>query len=185
MYYRFINENIKYDGLQLRSHWIYENTELLGDAIVAFSGPADVPSKNLVDLVDASAKAKIVSPLMLHFIAEHFDSTLAETILKQRLLCAIATEELTRKIGRHDVERRGNDLYDGDKKLSVSIATASPISCLIHFGINIKTEGTPLPTRGLAEYNIDPIGFADTVMRKYVEEMKSTVIAKYKVRAVP
>jgi hypothetical protein len=185
MQYRFINENIKYDGLQLRSHWIFENTGLLGDAIVAFSGPADVPSKNLVDLVDAAAKSKILSPLMLHFIAEHFGSTLSEAILKQRLLCAIAAEELTRKLRSHDVERRGNDLYDGDKKLSVSIATVSPISCLIHFGINIRTEGTPLPTKGLAEYNIDPIGFADTIMRKYADEMKSASAAGHKVRPVP
>jgi len=185
MQYCFINENIKYDGSQLRSHWIFEVTGLLGDSIVAFLGPAEVSSKNLVDLVDATKKENILSPLMLHFIVEHFGSSLVETILKQRLLCAIVAEELSRRIQTRDVERRGDDLYDGDKKLSVSIATISPLSCLIHFGINIKTKGTPLPTKGLADYNIEPQGFADIIMRKYTEEIKSVLAAKCKVRAVP
>lgn len=184
MEYRLLNETIKYDGTQLKSHWIFERTKIIGDAIVAFLGPADVSLKNMVDLADVAAKAKIASPEMLHFIVEHFDMSLSAVIIGQRLLCAIASEELTRRIGKPIIERRGDDLYDGDRKLSVSIATRSPMSALIHFGINIRCEGTPVPTKGLADYNIDPSGFAGAVMQRYADEMKSLKTARCKVRAV-
>jgi len=182
---RFLTENIKYDGTQLRSHWIYEQTGLLGDAVAAFIGGADVPLKNMVDLVDVKAKENIYSTSMLHFLVESFSADLSSMILRQRLLAVIATEELKRHDRCNAVERKGDDLYDGEKKLSVSIATASPVSCLIHFGINIKSDKTPVPTKGLADYDIDPKQFADILMRRYIEELNSMNIARCKVRSVP
>jgi len=181
----FLTETVKYDGTQLRSHWIYEQTGILGNAITAFIGGADVPLKNMVDLVDVKAKENIYSTSMLHFLVEHFSEDLSSMILRQRLLAAIATEELKRFDRCKEVQRKGDDIYDGDKKLSVSIATASPVSCLIHFGINIKSEKTPVPTKGLADYDIDPKQFADILMRRYVEELRSINTARCKVRSVP
>lgn len=184
MKHRYLNKNIKYDGTQLRSHFIFENTELLGDAIVAFSGAADVPLKNMVDLADVKAKAPIFSTSMLHFIVEHFNMDLTAAVLGQRLLGAIITEELNRKIKTNSIHRRADDLFDGDRKLSVSIATVSPVSCLIHYGINIISDKTPVPTKGLADYNIEPQGFANAVMQRYIEEINSANSARYKVRPV-
>lgn len=180
----FIKEPITYDGTQLRSHWIFEQTGVFGDSIVAFTGPADVPLKNMVDLADVAAKENIYSTSMLHFIVEHFETDLVSMILRQRLLSAIAVEELKKHNQCKTVERKGDDLYDGGKKLSVSIATASPVSCLIHFAINIKSDKTPVPTKGFADYDIDPKTFADIVMQKYIDEMNSVRQARCKVRAV-
>jgi hypothetical protein len=184
MEHHFLSNEIKYDGTQLRSHFIFGQTGVLGDAICAFTGPADVPLKNMVDLADVAAKENIYSTSMLHFIVEHFDADLTSTILRQRLLAAIAAEELKKHDGCKGVERRGDDLYDGDRKLSVSIATASPVSCLIHFAINVKSDKTPVLTKGLADYDIDPAKFADFVMQRYASEMNSVKTARCKVRAV-
>jgi hypothetical protein len=184
MKFCLISEIIKYDGTQLKSHWIYDMTGIMGDALASFTGPADVPLTNMVDLADVKAKEHIFSTSMLHFIVEHFETDLTTMILRQRLLTAIAAETL-KKFGCKDVLRKGDDLYDGEKKLSVSIATASPVSCLIHFAINIKSDRTPVPTMGLSDYDIDPKRFADEVSRRYVDEMETIGTARCKVRAVP
>ena len=42
-----------------------------------------------------------------------------------------------------DIQRNGDDLFLGQGKLSVSIATCSASSMKIHFGINLTTAGTP------------------------------------------
>jgi len=178
----WIEKEICYDGTQLKSHWIYNQAGVLGDCIAGFIGPADVPITNMVDLVDVKNNDPIYSKSMLHFIIEHFDSGLNLAIARQRLLVAIAAEEL--KSHSTAIVRSGNDLYDGDKKLSVSIATVSPVSTLIHFAINIKSDGTPVPTKGLADYKIEPKSFAKNILTRYSAEIKSMNEARCKVRPV-
>jgi uncharacterized protein len=180
----WLDREIAYDGTQLRSHWIYQQSGELGDAIAAFVGAADVPLAHMVDLVDVALQAPIFSKRMLHFIVEHFDVDLSLAIVRQRLLAAIAAEELHRRVPAEAIERRGDDLYDGERKISVSIATASPVSCLIHFAMNIRSDGTPVPTKGLADYGIDPRALADALLARYVEEIDSMATARCKVRAV-
>ena len=41
----------------------------------------------------------------------------------------------------------GDDLYVGDRKLSISIAAPSPTSALIHFALNIDPTGAPVRAR--------------------------------------
>ena len=180
----YIDKKIKYDGSQLRSHWIFENTKILDDAIVAFCGPADVSLKYMVDLVDVHNKEGIYSNLMLHFIAEHFEMDLKSTIFAQRLLCSIVADELRAMTGVYNIKRTGDDIFDGDKKLSVSIATKSPVSSLIHFGININSKGTPVATKGLDDYNVNVVDFAGIILKRYSDEIFSAGIAQRKVRAV-
>jgi hypothetical protein len=55
----WIEKEIKYDGLQLRSGWVQEMTGLAGSAIASFTGPADVPIEHMVDLEDVAANAPI------------------------------------------------------------------------------------------------------------------------------
>jgi uncharacterized protein len=75
--------------------------------------------------------------------------------------------------------------YDGSAgKLSVSIATASLTSTLIHSGFNIETEGTPVPTVGLAELGIDVPGFAQNLLANYKAEVEDIWLARSKVRGV-
>lgn len=83
------------------------------------------------------------------------------------------------------VVRRGDDLYDGGHKLSVSIATLSPRSALIHFGLDIDPAGAPVPARGLADYGVDPKELARAVLDAYERETASVRAATAKVRHVP
>lgn len=174
---------ICYDGTQLCSHWIYRQTGILGDAIAGFIGPADVPVANMVDLADVRDNAPIFSRQMLHVIAEHFDGDLALAVARQRLLAAIAADALRRH--EPSIERRGDDVMCRDKKLSVSIATVSPVSALIHFAVNVDSSGTPVPTLGLADLEIEPRAFGEKLLARYAEEIASMHEALCKVRAVP
>ena len=184
MHTLWIPETIHYDGSQLRSHWIMDHTSRIGDAIAAFIGGADVGAKHMVDLEDRQQQAWIHSDQMLHFLVEHFDHDLLQTIHRQRLLIAILGEELRVFHPEAILTRRGNDLFEGTAKLSVSIATASPISCLMHVGINIVSTNTPVLTKGLRDYGIDPAPFAAKVMGRYAEEIASIAHARTKVRSV-
>lgn len=179
----WINEETKYTGKELRSHWISGKTGVSGGVIASFIGPADVPIANMVDLEDVRNDAPIFSKSMLHFIAEHFDGDLLLAVARQRLLAAIASEYIA-GLKVSGIERRGDDIFSGEKKLSVSIATSSPVSTLIHFAMNIVSEGTPVPTVGLFDLEIDPKKLAEEIMRRYCLEIESMHAARCKVRAV-
>ena len=182
------DRQIGYDGRQLAPHWIYRQFDLLGDAAVAFVGPCRVDLSEMVDIEDVKAAAPIYSPLMLHVIAEFFSGDLHQAVYRQRLLI-VAAKELLETLTERRVTRRGDDLYlpradDSPGKLSVSIATASATSTLIHTGFNILTEGTPVPTVGLAELGVDAPTFAAELLRRYVDEVQDIWLARCKVRAV-
>lgn len=184
MQIKFNDTPTDYDGTQLRSHWIYESQGLLGNALVSFVGACDVTVENLVDLEDARQDRPIASREMLHFIGEFFDLTLTDTILLQRLLITLLQQRVTEQANGLKLIRTGNDLYDGKFKLSVSIATASPVSTLLHAGINIMSEGTPVPTQGLADYGIATVPFAKQVLQDFKEEFDSISRDLAKVRPV-
>ena len=176
--------SIPYTGRELRSHWAYVNFGLHGDSIVSFIGECNVKRENLVDLNDALKGNYIYSPLMAHFIVEHFDMDLEKAIYRQRLLCGCARNEIAIKNRAAPISRWGDDIFLADRKMSVSIATISPISTMIHLGINIETEGTPVPTAGLGELGIAPEPFAERVMEAYAMELDSIRLARAKVRRV-
>ncbi len=180
----WLETEITYDGNQLRPHWIYKNHGLLGDACVAFIGPCELPIEKMVDLEDVTHHRPIHSQKMLHFIAEFFHTDLEKTILLQRNLVSLAQQEIVFRTKNSQLIRGGNDLYEEGAKLSVSIATATPISTLIHFGINILKEGTPVPTKGLADYQIEPITFAKSLLETFKNEVETLAIHRAKVRAV-
>jgi hypothetical protein len=182
------DRRIAYDGRQLAPHWIYRTFDILGDAIVAFIGPCRVDLGEMVDLADVKAAAPIFSPLMLHCLAEFFHTDLELAVYRQRLLIITAKELLEELIAR-PVQRKGDDLYlpraDGTPgKVSVSIATASPTSTLIHTGFNIETAGTPVPTTGLAELPLAVEAFAAELLQRYTAEVADIWLARCKVRAV-
>lgn len=179
----YVAEPLTYDGSQLRSHWIYETTGAAGDAVGWFIGPCQVASDALVDLADRRAGEEIRAAAMLHFLVEHFDPDLARAILRQRLLVVTAAEAL-RGVAGVAVERRGDDLFVGERKLSVSIATVSPVSGLIHLGINIDPAGAPVPAVGLVELGVDPCQAGQEIARRYAEEVEDVQAAAAKVRWV-
>lgn len=180
----YIDKEIKYIGSQLAPHWIYKNFKIQGDAIVAFCGECEVKLTEMVDIEDVINNEPIYSKYMLSFISEQFGINLVEGVLRQRLLVTCIKEALERRGAI--VRRNGDDLFINEKKLSVSIATKSITSVLIHTGLNILTEGAPIPVSGLkTALNIDDIKeFALEVMEKYSEEIQDIILAGTKVRGV-
>ena len=75
--------------------------------------------------------------------------------------------------------RSGDDLFVGDGKLTVSIATISATSMKIHLGINITSKGTPedVETIGILETgNIgrnDLFKMINNVSEAYIGEIES------------
>ena len=181
---KFIDEEIKYIGSQLKPHWIYKNFNLRGDAIVAFVGECDVKLTEMVDIEDVINNEPIYSKKMLSFISEQFGIDLVEGVLRQRLLITII-KELLEENGII-VKRKGDDLIINGGKLSVSIATKSITSVLIHTGLNILSDGAPVKASGLeSELGIRDIkSFALKVMQRYSEEIDDIIDAASKVRGV-
>ncbi len=181
---KYIDEEIKYIGSQLSPHWIYKNFKLQGDAIVAFIGECKVDLSEMVDIEDVINNEPIYSKYMLSFITEQFGIGLSEGVFRQRLLMCIIKELLEQR--GIFVVRNGDDLMVDDRKLSVSIATKSITSVLIHTGLNILSEGAPVKASGLqSELGINDIkSFALEVMKKYSEELEDINYACTKVRGV-
>lgn len=180
----FLEEEIKYTGEQLASHWIYRKTGQPGDAIAAFAGGCHVDLSHMVDLADVRDQKQIFSHRMLHFIVEHFDQRdLEKAVLRQRLLVCLLQALLEERLGKK-IARKGDDLFLDGKKLSVSIATVSAVSSLIHLGINIISKDTPLPTLGLEDLKIPPREFGLELMGRYRDEIESIHTARCKVRSV-
>ena len=184
MKYKWIEKEITYDGKQLRSGFVKEVGNIEPDGMIAFTGPGDVPLENMVDMEDVEAGEHIYSKLMLHFLVEHKAKDLPLGVARQRLLCSIATDVLREFESSKNLRRIGDDLYDNDKKLSVSIATNSLNTTCIHFAMNIKSEGTPVKTIGLEDYAIDPKLLAEKIMDAYSNEIDSMEKACSKVKFV-
>lgn len=181
-----------YDGTQLRSLWAFNQHNVQGNSIIAFRGPCNVSGSDLVDQVDAKAGKVIESDDMIHFITELFDSDLPRTVVLRRLLVMIIKEVIEEIKPEIFVERKGNDLFievDEEgvnyRKLSVSIATASPVSTLIHVGVNVTSDNTPVPTFGLADLEVPVEECVLKVMQKFITEIKEMDLERTKVRGVP
>ena len=181
---QFLDKEIKYEGWQLSPHWIYKNFKIQGDAIVAFVGECEVKLTEMVDIEDVINNEPIYSKYMLSFITEQFNVERVEGVFRQRLLVTCIKEALERR--GFFVRRNGDDLFVNDKKLSVSIATKSMTSVLIHTGLNILSDGAPIPVSGLgSDLGIEDIKeFAQEIMQKYSDEIEDIILASTKVRGV-
>ena len=178
----------RYDGSQLRRGWIAQTFGLAGEAIAAFSGGCDVSPEHMLDLADLQAGDTISATLMLHFIVEHPGIGLPLAVARQRLLVAVAKDVLSDEHGVAGLTRSGDDLYLGDRKLSISIAALAPASAsvraagLIHFALNIDPTGAPVPAVGLRELGVDEQALADRIQEAYAQEIASCEHAAGKVR---
>jgi hypothetical protein len=181
---QFLADLVDYDGRAIQSLWAYRTYGIQGESLLAFVGGCDIPFEHMVDLEDVRGKKRIWSPSMLHFIAEHFDTDLEKAVLRQRLLATLVREEFE-KLSARRIERKGDDLFDGDKKLSISIAAVTPVSTKIHFGINVKrADGLDVPTEGLEAYEISPRLLAEAVLARYADEMRCIWDARTRSRGV-
>jgi len=184
---QFIEKEICYTGKELSPHWIYKNFNIDGDAIISFIGESDVKIEHMVDISDVISNSPIYSKRMLHFIVEHFNISLVEGILRQRLLVNIARDVILDNLSlASGIARQGDDLFYNGGKLSVSIATKSITSVLIHLGINIDSNNTPVKASGLeTDMNLKNIKeIANDIINNYKLENNQIISASCKVRGV-
>lgn len=180
---QWLDQSVAYDGSQLRAHWILRTAGIEGDAMVAFRGPCDVRRAEIADLADVDGPG-IAGDDMLHFVWESFEHPdLLLAVHRQRLLSATAGELVRELAPASGVRREGDDLFVGDGKLSISIATASPVSSLIHFAVNVGTTGAPVRVAGLASLGIEPTGFGRRLLERVRNEQEGIAVARAKVRA--
>lgn len=180
----FLDGEIDYTGEQLRSHFVRETARIASDGVVCFRGACAVTAGALVDLEDREEHASIIAEEMLHFIGEHFACPLREANFRLRLFVSIAAELLREEVPERVVTRRGDDLFIGERKLNVAIATVSAVSAVFHVGINIDPQGAPVPAVGLSELGVDPGEYGQRVLDAYAEECQSVEKALRKVRSV-
>lgn len=180
----FLEKNETYTGEQLKPLQNYLKHGLLGNSIVCWVGPCQVKLEHMIDGEDLRSHAKIEGHEMLHFVLELFDIDLKTGIVLQRLMAEIVKSTLIKISGNDALKilRNGDDLYLENKKLNISIATKSTNSVLIHFGINVTNDGTPVPTCSLSDFKIDSKKFAEQFIEQVDSEFKDIVCASQKVR---
>lgn len=191
-------QDIKYDGDQLVSLFNYRISTQVGDSIVAFKGEMDVNKDHMVDIEDVINNDYIYSPRAINFVIELFDITLESTVLYQRAFMQIIANTLKLyrfmdvAITPYNVEIDGDDIFITTEKLprgklSVSIATVSRVSGLIHTGINISlNDKVPVLAACLNDMfseehqNI----FIEIVCSEFCEFVEDIKRCKYKVLGV-
>lgn len=182
----FISKKFAYDGSQLHPLFAYLKHNILGDSIISWIGPCDISFENMKDGEDLLDKSPIRGSLMLHFIIEIFQQNLFSGVTCQRLFASITQEYLqskARKVLKEDLLKRdGDDIFWGDKKLSISIASCSSVSTQIHFAMNVSTKNTPVKTTSLEELKLDPKRVAEDLMDLWKKEFLSMQTATRKVK---
>lgn len=182
-----------YTGKELKPHFLLTELALRGTGIGAFIGNCQVETEHLVDWEDRLAEDRIEALSMVHFIGEFFGATLREGVLIQRLFMAVIFDSLREHLDKKgegpQLRRDGDDLYwsgvkGAERKLSVSIVTASPVSQLLHVGINIDPTGAPVPAVGLTELGVIPEAWVPQVLERFSNEWRGMEWACVKVRPV-
>lgn len=184
----WIDQKTKYDGTQLRSLYAYLGHGVLGDSIIGFRGPCEVTFEHMVDGEDLLAKSEIRGSDMLHFIVEVFDRPLWGAVALQRLMSATMMQLLQQKMSdltmKSQLTRTGDDIFWKEGKLSISIATKSPVSSMIHFAINCDNEGTPVETSALKDFGLKPETIAKEFLKLIAQECADIVVATQKVKPI-
>lgn len=171
-----------YDGSQLRPLFSYENFGLKGNAMISWISPTDVTLAHMVDYEDKIEESKICGDKMLHFMIEFFPANLSFGVMAQRLLASIIKDMISLKAPKEKLTRKGDDIYVGQGKLSISIASVSAVSTLVHFAVNITNKGTPVKTASLEDLNIKPDAFAKDVLKAFASEFDDVIWATQKVK---
>ena len=194
---RDLNDPLDYTGDQLHSLFNYEKTGVKGDSLYAFIGNMDVKTNHMVDMEDVIENDFIWSPKAVNFVIEIFHIGIETAVLYQRAFMQICADTLRVLIGLTSSEDRvrlkGDDILiqrhgAASRKLSVSIATVSHVSGLIHAGLNMETDTEiPVPAIGLKDLGLSDLeieGFIKLItleFRNFVEQVK---LAAVKVKGV-
>lgn len=179
----FVEENFAYDGSQLRHLFAYEKFGILGTSLVAWTGSCHVPFEKMVDGEDKFSRSEIRGDHMLHFIGEFFHQDIYFSVALQRLFASIVFNEILRLKPElaQQAELSGDDIFLKNKKLSISIASISAFSSMLHFAVNIESKGTPVPTISLSELSIPVESLVQSVFTRFEKEYSSLVQATQKI----
>lgn len=182
----FIPREFPYDGSQLKSLFGYLDHGVQGNSIVSWIGACDISNDHMIDGEDLLAGETIAGAKMVHFIIERFETQLFGAVALQRLMASIVMDICREHVGDNDVaaqfRRDGDDIFFGPGKLSISIATLTPMSALIHFAVNITNDGTPVQTAALEDINFPAENFAKHVLKRVTDECLGIDSATTKVR---
>lgn len=183
-----------YDGTQLQPLFNYKTFNVQGDSICAFIGEMNVNTNHLVDMEDVKGNDYIWSPCAINFLVEIFHINIEATVLYQRMLMQIITDTLNHWrhscYFRSDIESivlQGDDIMVQIGgvwyKLSVSIATVSPVSGLIHSGLNISVDDKiPVPAIGIFDLWIsvkNGVEITDDKMKVFLNKVVNDVLGKF------
>lgn len=185
----FLKNEFAYDGTQLKPLFAYLDHGLLGNSAVAWVGACDISFDHMVDGEDLREGAAIRGSKMLHFIVEVFDRDLFAGVALQRIMASLAKDliesKAAAKLGAKRLRREGDDIYLDDRKLSISIATRSGVSTLMHFAMNVENAGTPVPTSALKDdFELSASDVATELLAAFSKEFTSIMQATQKVRPV-
>ena len=188
-----------YTGVELRPHFLLTELGMKGTALGAFIGACDVKTEHLVDWEDRLVSDHIRAGKMVHLIGEFFGIPLREGVWIQRWMVAKLLEDLTARMceagSPAKLRRDGDDIFishaglaglagKDERKLTVSIVTASPVSILFHLGINVDPSGAPVPAIGLQELGIDASKWIGSFLENVKQEWNGIEWACAKVRPV-
>jgi hypothetical protein len=181
----WLEKKLDYDGTQLRPLFNYLQHRLDGPSVLGFRGACQVDFAHMIDGEDLREKSAIAGSDMVHLLIEFYHLNLFSAVAFQRLIADLAAStvyDLT--AGKVRLARSGDDLYLGEAKFSISIATKSAVSELIHFAVNVSQKGTPVKTCALEDFGINPEIFGRTLIAKVAAEFQSCWAATEKVRPV-
>lgn len=182
----FIAKDFAYDGSQLQSLFGYLGHGIQGNSVVSWIGACNISNDHMIDGEDLLAGETIAGAKMVHFIVERFETQLFGAVALQRLMASIVMglcqAHVADPVKAAQFRRDGDDIFFNDGKLSISIATLTPMSALIHFAVNITNDGTPVKTAALQDFGFEPKAFAEKVMQAFAHEVSSIETATVKVR---
>ncbi len=178
----FIAETFSYSGEQLKSLYAYLQWGLLGDSVVAWCGPCEIPFQHMVDGEDLRDHSRIAGDQMLHFVVEVFHRDMHFGVALQRLFASLVADLIRELRPELVLQRKGDDIYWEGRKLSISIASVSGVSTMVHFAVNVNNEGTPVATCALSDWKISAKDFALQVLERMQREYTDLVMATQKVR---
>ncbi len=139
-------------------------------------------------LFGAVALQRLMAAIVLDLVRERVAKALPGAVTAATSERASSAKAEAAAAGAHakliatDIRRDGDDIFVGEGKLSISIATVTPVSALIHFAVNVSNKGTPVKTASLEDLGIDAKAFAKEVMARVVREVESIETATVKVR---
>ena len=180
MKHNFSDQPLNYDGSQLRPLFAYETFGLRGDSVVSFIGACDVEKQHMLDGEDKFAGDQIKGSEMLHFIIEVFRPNLFAAVSFQRLVASLCGETLM-QMSDQPIRREGDDLFFGEGKLSISVASVSSVSFMVHFAVNISNKGTPVKTASLEDLKLSGKDVAESLLQKISQEFSEIEDATKKV----